>query len=338
MIYIIFGWNHFRIRSFTPFELGITQKTDIDFTIELRQRYFHLFWIPFFSLGKKWAVRKGGKLFEMPEVIADAIRGREDLRVRTPWYTYTGPLLGLFCYVVFMINEKVDDYKSLQYEKHQFASAYTDNSIKFRKPSPYDFYTLVNVGGYEHKYARITGLDKQHIQLSYINNVQASAWSPVSIAALFDKYSDDLETVTINRSDSGKVICSDYDNQKSIEGIEIKDKYGAQKYRVEKILRLDGPILTTGSMGYMSGNCSMDIKNEGMETTVTKIETLEGDIQWATRESLPFTLKPEKQFELYGSGNNNRYKVRITCTNSEGKDISYVLEGARFDRDITRSM
>lgn len=338
MIYIVFGWNHFRIRSFTPFELGITQKTDIDFTIELRQRYFHLFWIPFFSLGKKWAVRKGGKLYEMPEVIAEVIRGRDDLRSRTPWYTFAGPLLIMATIIIYNINEKVEDYKHLQYEKAQFAAAYVDNSIKFRKPSPYDFYRLVDVNGYSNKYARITGMDKQHIQLTYINNTQASAWSPVQVADLFNKFSNDLETVTINRSDSSKIICSDYDQRHSTEGITIKDQYGTQHYRVDKIVRLDGPILEAGSMGYFSGNCSMDINNSGLETTIKKIETLEGDIQWGTPATLPFQLKPEKSIEITGKGNNSNYKIRITCTDSEGKDISFILEGKRFERDITRQL
>src|SRR6185369_5805834 len=182
MIRIVFGWNHFKLRSFTPFQLGITQKTDIDFTIELRQRYFHFFWIPFFSLGKKWAIRKGGKLYEMPQVIADVTRGRDDLRVKTPFYTYAGPLLIVAAIIIFNINERVEDYRRLQYEKSQFAAAYADNSAKFRKPSPYDFYTLTDVNGFGTKYARITGMDKQHIELSYINNSQASAWTPVSVA------------------------------------------------------------------------------------------------------------------------------------------------------------
>ena len=338
MIRIVFGWNHFKVRSFTPFELGITQKTDIDFTIELRQRYFHFFWIPFFSLGKKWAVRKAGKLYEMPEVIAEAIRGRDDLRVKTPWYTYSGPLLILLGIGIFMLSEKVNNYRMLQYDKSQFAAAYIDNSNKFRRPSPYDFYTLVAVDGYANKYARVTGIDKHRIQLTYVNNVQASAWSPVSVASLFEKYPDDLETITINRADSAKIICNDYNKQQSIEGINIKDKYGSQHYRVERILRLDGPILTAGSMSNMGGNCSMYIKNDGLETTINKIETLEGDIKWTTHESLPFPLKPEKEFELFGPGNNSRYKVKITCTDSEGKEISYLMEGQHFDREITKAL
>jgi hypothetical protein len=336
MISIVFGWNHFRIRSFSPFELGITQKTDIDFNIELRQRYFHFFWIPFFSLGKKWAIRKGGKLYEMPPVIADAIKTRGDLRVKTPWYTYSGPIVLLLFALGFTISEKVEDFRDLQYSKRAFTAAYVSNSAMFRKPSPYDYYTLVDVKGYAQKYARITGLDKQHIQLSYINNNQASAYSPAGIAALFDKYSSNMETITINRSDSGKVICGDYDKRSSIEGISIKDNYGTQNYRVQNIVRLDGPMFESGSMSRYSGECNMSIKNNGLETTITKIETVEGNIKWSTRESLPLTLKAEDQFSLSGKGENNRYKVKITCTDIEGKEISFMLEGEDFERKISR--
>ena len=46
---IIFGWNHFLIRSFMPHELGLGEETlDPEFMVEARQKYFHIFWIPFF--------------------------------------------------------------------------------------------------------------------------------------------------------------------------------------------------------------------------------------------------------------------------------------------------
>ncbi|MCX6182141.1 MAG: hypothetical protein NT150_09465 [Bacteroidetes bacterium] len=55
---IIFGTGSFKLVRNKPSELGLPFDLDKEMTIEKRQRYFHLFWIPFFSIGQIWVFKK----------------------------------------------------------------------------------------------------------------------------------------------------------------------------------------------------------------------------------------------------------------------------------------
>jgi hypothetical protein len=103
---LVFGWNSFRQKSYEPHELGLAPQPGIAYTIELRQKYFHLFWIPFFPIGKKWCIRQGSKLFELP--IEEEERLKNTQSIPAPWYTYIGTILVVGGLVVFFIVEKLE--------------------------------------------------------------------------------------------------------------------------------------------------------------------------------------------------------------------------------------
>jgi hypothetical protein len=337
LMYIVFGWNHFKIKTFDPYEIGLSQQEDPHLKIEVRQHYFHLFWIPFFSLGKKWAIRKNNELYEMPGVLKSTIKSRDDIKVRTPWYTYAGPLLLAIIGFGFMINEKVASYKSNQYSKKHFESQYAQNISLFRKPSPDDYYLLTSVKGYGQKYAKVTMLDKQHIELSYITNPAANAYEPAKIAALFTSYANEMQSVTLSRGDSSKLLTSDYDKRQSLAGISLNEKNGTT-YRVEKIFRLDGPILKDGGYSSYLGSqeITMQVENEGFDATITHVEAVKGEVKWMVDE-LPYTLPAGKEFLLRGRGDFKKpYQVKFTLTLADGRAIHYLLEGEDSEKRFIR--
>ena len=66
---IVFGHNNFLIKSYTPAELGIPPSDKLNgIVFEVRQHYFHLFWIPFFGIGKIYVIRRTGDsgMYQMP--------------------------------------------------------------------------------------------------------------------------------------------------------------------------------------------------------------------------------------------------------------------------------
>lgn len=331
---IVFGWNHFRIKSIDPFAAGLSQNVQPGYKIEIRQRYFHLFWIPCFSLGKKWTLRKGNELYEMPQQYREVLRSRRDLQAKTPFYTYAGPLIAAFIGILYLINEKIEDYRSEQYRKQEFAADYADNAAKFRSPSLYDYYVLKSVNAYGKRYARVTGLDKSSMQLSYITT-PAAAYTPAKIAKLFLEPANKLESITIGRSDSARLICNDYDKREQFNGIELKGE--RSKYRVEKIFRLDGPILKGGYASYSANSINIEIANEGLPACLTKIESIEGNVEWSCRKGLPLSLPSNVDFMLYGAGDYKKpYKVKLSLTDDEGKTVQYLVEGREREKSISR--
>jgi len=334
---LIFGWNHFRIKSFDPVELGLSQQADPSVTIEVRQRYFHLFWIPFFSLGKQWAIRKNNQLYEMPVTFKSTIRHRHDLKVKTPWYTYAGILLVTLISIGFAVRGEHKSAAWEQQERKQFAAEYAENLSLFRKPSPDDYYLFTAVNGYAQQYAKVTRLDKQHIELSYITNPAAYSDDPLGIAGLFVQYAGELQSVTVSRGDSARLFRSDFDQRHSAKGLMLQDKQG-RTYRVKKIIRLDGPIFTAWPIRKIAANeeFELPIKNDGYDTEISRVEPVYGKVEWLA-EGLPATVETGTAFSLRGKGKAREpFAVKITCTNIAGKEITYLLESDGAQQKLTR--
>jgi hypothetical protein len=114
---LIYGWNSFLIRTFSAFELGLTSDFSNDFNVEVRQKYFHLFWIPFFSLGKIWCVRKGGELYDLNDDAKKQIK-TANVEAKTPFYTYAGliAIALLFIFSNIQGTTKSNDYNGMATE------------------------------------------------------------------------------------------------------------------------------------------------------------------------------------------------------------------------------
>ena len=109
----IFGKNNFRIKSYTPFELGVSKNPNQGFNIEIRQNYFHILGIPFFDVGITWHIRKGPTLTPMPEPYRQQIDASK-FRATTPWRTFTGPILIMLCLVAYNVNDILERRQSNQ--------------------------------------------------------------------------------------------------------------------------------------------------------------------------------------------------------------------------------
>src|SRR5882757_1932856 len=234
----LFGRSHFKIRSYNPYELCLTQRTASDFTIEVRQICFHLFRLPFFGLGKEWSIRKNDQLFELPDDYKDAVVQQGELS--TPLYAYAGSLLLTLAGLCFVVNTKYVYWERHRDFRNEYISTAANNSSKFRTPAPNDYYVLAAADGSE-KYARIARFDSQNIHLSYINNPYIRADRPGQMAAFFADYARQIRTITISRADSSRLICREYEKRHSFKGMPLNNDDG-KAYRLQAIIRMDGPV------------------------------------------------------------------------------------------------
>jgi hypothetical protein len=97
---------------------------------------------------------------------------------------------------------------------------------------------------------------------------------------------------------------------------------------------MDGPIFKDHGFAshYANGHYSfcMNIENEGLAATITNIEPVEGDIEWID-EGLPLQAQPDRRIAILGKGNFNKsYKAKITCTDGQGRQLQYLMEGRRL--------
>jgi hypothetical protein len=139
---IVFGQNNFLIQCFNPYELGLTKDSKSDYTIEVRQNYVHFFWIPFFGTGKSWMVRKASGLYEMPNDFKEIIAAK-NVRVSSPWYTFSGIIMLLLVCIGYYAGEKYRNYQSYQNDVLWIEQ----KAHKINNPEINDKYLLIIDGG-----------------------------------------------------------------------------------------------------------------------------------------------------------------------------------------------
>jgi hypothetical protein len=209
---IVFGWNHFRLKSFSARELNLPD--DESGSIEVRQKYFHLFWIPFFAIGKKWVIKRNNKLYELP-IEYEAYLDSHAFKVRTPWYAFAGPLLLIFGVIVgnivSVIDEKIEHGKSeARFEKemdvlHQkFVMAKTSDYFKLaqikRGGEAYPLLQVLEVRPQEIVFKRlVTRLDSYELSDAQLQSIFSN---PVMI-----------DTIRLSKEKLAKTVERKYNSQ-----------------------------------------------------------------------------------------------------------------------------
>ncbi len=89
---IVYGWSSFKIHSAPIHQYPFGQNFAPGIEVEIRQKYAHIFWIPFFSIGKMWALKQNGQMFEMSNDVKQALI-QYGVKTKTPWYSFIGLIL-----------------------------------------------------------------------------------------------------------------------------------------------------------------------------------------------------------------------------------------------------
>jgi hypothetical protein len=87
-----YGRNSFKVRAVQLSEVGIHSEVPGVVQFELRQKYGHLYWIPMFSMGTMWCVRKtDNKLYEVNPDLLPTLNALP--RPKRGWLAFAGPIL-----------------------------------------------------------------------------------------------------------------------------------------------------------------------------------------------------------------------------------------------------
>lgn len=113
---IVFGWNHIKLKTFTLEELNLdASEENKDITFVVSQSYFHLFWIPFFPLGKRYSFKKGRDYFKVsPQIMAQI--DKQQIHAKGKWYAWMWMWLLAAAVVVTSIFGMVSRYQREQDE------------------------------------------------------------------------------------------------------------------------------------------------------------------------------------------------------------------------------
>ncbi|NME67992.1 hypothetical protein [Flammeovirga aprica] len=332
---IIFGTRHFKLKSYTLKELELSDSEFHNITIERRQKYFHLYWIPFCPVEKMWALRKNGELYDLPAEYA-AILEAKGLQHKTPFYTFALPLLVIAGFAFYGAKEKIRQYQSSQRVEQSFTEGLASLNEKVASPMPLDYYRLDAIGDYKsNTYLKVLAVQNDSIfaQLPYFEPRWSSSQTSGKLDTYFpqDPVPSQLKWFAI--ADFKNCIQTEYkDNDFEGGSLLIDDK--AKNYRLVNIYHFEGPDFKDKGEGSMANDqIAITLINEGLTTTITDIKPIKGNVEWTSE--LPLTASADRKFTLKGSYKAvPTYKVQITCKNADNSTYRYELTGSGVSREL----
>lgn len=202
---IVFGWYSWLISRYTAKELNLPEGDWDNVSFEVRQKCFHLFYIPFFSIGKMYVMRKDGNKYELTSEFEAYMRAAKPHN--TPWYAYLGLILIPICLIGYRMNDAYKRYERTQYQKEliQQRLDWIDN------PQIHDVYKLYN-NHYDGCMMRVEQFTKDSIQIgmpSVLDNSNRYFLNAENSNKYFDQLGSQLWKAWIAKSDLKKAIDTD---------------------------------------------------------------------------------------------------------------------------------
>ena len=191
---IRFGTNGFTVSKHAPEEIGMKQDPLNPFTVEVRAKYFHILYIPFFATGNECALLfPNGNRYYVPDEYKSAAANLA-AKGKTPWYSFSGliliPLL-IFGFSFFTnLSFRSNQNEYAEEIKTQNAADYKNAISQIENPAKGDFFTFrVKEGDVENLLMlRIDSSDAEKIYFSD-KSISFSVYQDINfhrVAQLFD--------------------------------------------------------------------------------------------------------------------------------------------------------
>lgn len=360
---IAFGWYSFRIKSYSAKDLELDIEQWKDSSFEVRQKVFHIFWVPVFSIGKLYSLKKQGKLYDLQENIIDKIKNKG--KIGTPWYSFLLPILliaipliiGVYIYIAESIMKK-NHYNE---EKQQYAIAITDIQSKLQKLSPNAYLRIANSEKPNTEKTFLKLIDINNNKYNFIiNKVHFPETSDEKY--YFEVFADD--TLTFTKNELQEAICTDYDMFKYYKPYGFPF-FGTERYRIESIEYFDQPVIDgdidwdfwrlirrqkfqyynigfTGFKKERSWKFDLKFQNFGIPVNLIKIQNIENNIQWTN--NLPIEFKPYEYLkDIYVQASTTSdpdtltFKTKFIFEDSVKNKYEYIVKGDGAWYEIIRN-
>ena len=204
---ILFGWNRFRLKSFTFQELNLPELEQFpNATFQVAQSYFHLFYIPVFPMGKRYDLVMAKQLYHVPPSLMKMV-DPEQIKTRGKWYAWSLPIAVLLIFLGVKINSwveksqaKADAMELAQADLKFFDNPEEGNHIWFTNDVDLQFDAEIFIVG-EKKITLFVNLMEQLDELALENarNGKASVDAD-SMQVLIDQRNELIESSPFNDS------------------------------------------------------------------------------------------------------------------------------------------
>ncbi len=234
---LAFGIRSYIIKEFNPKSIGFTVDATVNYVIQYRQEYFHIFFIPLFGTGKKWIkVVDRGNQFELSKSEINVIK-QKNIDIKPRWYHF---LLKFSWFVLFLIIgigvlslEIFQKYVYLKADKQEQQETF----LKLSQPKVQDLYNLYDGNG-NYFTLKIEEIKNDSILFQVPTDIKVNYYCD---ASYFEDTKNKTKKVWIAKNQIQKTFIDKFDYEKKQDGILIpefdfifKDKIKLNTIRREK--------------------------------------------------------------------------------------------------------
>lgn len=344
---IVFGWNSFKIKTFTNRELKLPDEEGKEWRIEARQSYFHLFWIPVFGLGKKWTFRKGHQLYKLPPEYELHIH-RQQIPLATKWYTFSLPILLLVGLLGFWAVQKIDEVNDRANSQARYEKVVNALDSSVQKLTTKHFLKLRDVSGNfadRYIYLKVESVKGDSVTGAFVNTGKSTyEESAMNVEQFYNRYKDRLNQFTFSKQ---QLTASITRKQEEVYGLHrpgiVLLSGDTTKYALEEAEAYFGPIVKDRGTGGFGGNAlSMEFINNGWPARITELKTISGGLDWTTKSPIDFPTTTSRDYpSVYLSATNYKYNTPYSfimeLTDTSGTKHEYLVEGVNLQKKITKT-
>ncbi|GEM_PF-5670965 len=344
---IIFGTYSVRIKEVDADLINSNPRERREGVIDVRQKCFHLFYIPVFPIKKLFLLKSEHGVSELSS--EQVVELKKKIKLRTPFYSFGWIIIGLlsllWSFTSYEWNRSaVENRLSDDYEKQVAV-----NEERLTKLDTTDYIKFMETGWAEDNgvYGKIEFVSKDSVMISKLVTDFSEKEQFISHKVRSFYFSNEaaLKQNTVSIQDLQRTICSSYDSveNRSFKGVQI---FGGNRfYRMEYVERLDGgpSIKWQGTGGLSNGNLLIELSNVGERAKLVKIENKGSNVHW--KNSLPQVLEQDDIDVLSGySGfnlvaenyTNEVYHVILHLESESGKTYAFELKGQELDLIVKR--
>ena len=331
---LVWGHNNFRLKAVSPIEIGIINPTFQGMQFELRQKYGHLFWIPFIPLGQIWVTKKSdGRLYNCPDEIEKLLRDRYPSKGSI--WAWTGPLLIIAGVIIAGISEKVQTSNRQQ----EYAQSYTESNTLLSKQVgdiQQNDYLVFNIKEGAAKYydyknipLKVVRVNKEVVTLGTIYTSLESTESMNELSKLpyAEMMNGILDTFTVTKSSLEKSVCKKHDEESTFPGITLPKINGSTQWKLKEIHHIEGPMLKELSLDESKKGDShyYELENKGFPAEADSIVSITPGIEWALSKKRRLDIQDTIALKASGNGTALLY-----CHDAQKKEYTIKIKNGSY--------
>jgi hypothetical protein len=326
---IVFGKNKYLLKSFKPSEFGLpTDPNDTDLIV-VYQRYAHLYFIPLFSLGKIWALKRGDALFELTPEFQQFIHAVNP-KLPSGWLAFSWFWLLLVGGCIFKINGCSEEKRYANAEKTAFIQTQTKLQNRFDQLQVDDYLrfkvTTVPKMGDEHTFGRVKAIngDSLVLEMASLDPIK-QGYMVIKDPAKMMKYLMDFpdgQLVKVSKSALRASFCLEAANETQCAGFPLH----SSTKNLFWINEISHPVALEFAvsglyMNQKTGEVGKSIENKGLPVTILQVQSL-GKFKY-NGVAQPHLVEAGERFAVKGSGEMkdvlSNASFEFSCRDAKGK-------------------